>query len=157
MEHLFDLRRDGEARIAVIEGETHSLAGREAGLIQVGFLIVESNGNEIAMNIDLQRRYELPSDFFDLCGSVVMKLSAEAAIASCLAAAEYGLIIAKVEGGIWHYPGFEARLDCIWDGVDPPVTQQAAEENNLAAANFIRSQKGIHDVFVLTAPSISGW
>jgi hypothetical protein len=76
------------------------------------------------MDIDLQRRYELPSDFFDLGGSVVMKLSAEAAIASCLAAAEHGLIIAKIEGGIWHHPVLKPGYDCIWDGADPPVTQQ---------------------------------
>ncbi|WP_244321902.1 hypothetical protein [Burkholderia reimsis] len=35
------------------------------------------------MKIDLQRRYDYPDDFFSIGGSVVMKLSADAAIAVC--------------------------------------------------------------------------
>lgn len=109
------------------------------------------------MNIDLQRRYVSPNDFFELGGSVVMKVSADAAVAICLSAAEHGLVVARVEGGVWHNPGFEARLDCIWDGADPPVSEVAAEANNLAAAKFIQAERQEHDVFVITAPSIAGW
>jgi len=86
-----------------------------------------------------------------------MKLSADAAIAVCERAGQHGLIIARIEGGIWHFPGFEARLDCIWDGVDPPVDDGVAEQNNLAAAEFIRSESEVHDVFVVTAPQMTGW
>ncbi|ARK45510.1 toxin-immunity protein system imunity protein CdiI [Burkholderia pseudomallei] len=109
------------------------------------------------MNIDLQRRYDSSDDFFSLGGSVVMKLSADAAIAVCERAGQHGLVVARIEGGIWHFPGFEARLDCIWDGIDPPVDVGVAEQNNLAAAEFVRSESQEHDVFVVTAPEITGW
>ncbi|MGD1326115.1 colicin immunity protein [Pandoraea pnomenusa] len=109
------------------------------------------------MKIDLQRRYDSSDDFFAFGGSVVMKLSADAAIAVCERAARHGLVIARIEGGIWHSPGFEARLDCIWDGVDPPVERVAAEQNNLAAVAFIRSESVVHDAFVVTAPQMTGW
>jgi hypothetical protein len=109
------------------------------------------------MNLDLQRRYEAAEDFFTLGGSVVMKLSTNAAVAVCEAALEHGLVIARIEGGIWHTPGFEARIDCIWDGVDPPVDPDTAAQNNKVAANFVRTEGPMHDVFVITAPSLSGW
>ncbi|MFV0456879.1 MAG: colicin immunity protein [Pseudomonas sp.] len=102
------------------------------------------------MKIDLQQRYEFSDDFFSLDGSVVMKLSADAAAEVCERASQHGLVIARIEGGIWHFPGFEARLDCIWDGVELPVDARAAEKNNLAAAEFICSEKQVHDVFIVT-------
>jgi hypothetical protein len=52
------------------------------------------------MNIDLQRRYDSSDDFFSLGGSVVMTLSADAAIAVCERAGQLGLVIARIEGGI---------------------------------------------------------
>lgn len=58
---------------------------------------------------------------------------------------------------IWRTPGFEARLDCTWDGVDSQVDLRIAEQNNNAAAAFICLESGVNDVFVLTAPSIMGW
>ncbi|MEX3934363.1 colicin immunity protein [Paraburkholderia phymatum] len=109
------------------------------------------------MNIDKQTRYTASSDFFELRGSVVMKLSAEAAIEVCMIAADRGLVIARIEGGIWHNPGFEARVDCIWDGIDPPTSVEDARLNNLAAADFVVSELDQHDTFVITAPSIHGW
>lgn len=109
------------------------------------------------MDIDQQRRYLSSDDFFHLGGSVVMKLSADAAVAVCLDAANLGLVVARIEGGIWHDPGFEARIDCIWDGVDPPVDRETAEKNNRAAADFVRSERAVHDVFVITAPAMTGW
>jgi hypothetical protein len=40
----------------------------------------------------------------------------------CLpAAAQHGLVVVRIEEGIWHSPGFEARLDCIWDGADSAI------------------------------------
>lgn len=109
------------------------------------------------MKIDRQRRYDSPDEFFSLGGTVVMKLSVDAAIAVCERAHQHSLVVARIEGGIWHFPGFEARVDCIWDGVDPPVDLGTAKPNNLAAAEFIRSESPAHDVFILTAPHITGW
>lgn len=109
------------------------------------------------MKVDRQRRYDSPDDFFLLDGSIVMKLSSNAAIAVCERAAQHGLVVARIEGGVWHSPGFEARIDCIWDGVDPPVDAVIAEENNAAAAEFIRSETKVHDVFIVTAPRMTGY
>jgi hypothetical protein len=110
-----------------------------------------------SMKFDLQKRYADAKEFFALRGSVVMKLSPEAAIAVCNEATARGFVVARVEGGIWHDPGFEARMDCIWDGAEPPVGIEKARENNVAAAEFIRSEEADHDVFLITAPSMSGW
>jgi Colicin-E5 Imm protein len=79
-----------------------------------------------------------------------MKLTPSAASSVCREAADHNLVIARIEGGIWHAPGFEARLDCIWDGLDPPMVREAAIENNNRAADFIRSESGRHNAFVLT-------
>lgn len=84
-----------------------------------------------------------------------MRLSIDAAIAVCERAAQHGLVIARVEGGIWHSPGFEARLDCICDGFDPPVSEVSARKNNLAAAEFIHSENKVHDVFIVTTSQIT--
>ncbi|XQM33959.1 Colicin immunity protein [Cupriavidus sp. H19C3] len=80
-----------------------------------------------------------------------MKLAAGAAEAICNAAEARGLLVTRVEGGIWHYPGFEARIDCIWDGADPPVSRDEAVVNNRAARDFISEEKSEHDTFVITA------
>lgn len=109
------------------------------------------------MNIDFKRRYTSSDEYFALHGSVAMKISAEAAIAVCVEAAKRGLVVARVEGGVWHNPGFEACIDCIWDGLEPPISLEVAHANNLAAADFVRAEDGRHDVFVLTTPSITGW
>jgi len=109
------------------------------------------------MNIDRSRIYDSADDFFSLDGSIVMKLSTDAAVAVCERAAQHGLVVARIEGGIWHFPGFEARLDCIWDGADPPIDLDAAERNNQRAAEFIRSESPPHDVFLVTSPPMTGW
>ncbi|WP_419684372.1 colicin immunity protein [Burkholderia theae] len=109
------------------------------------------------MTIDHFRVYDSSDDFFSLDGSIVMKLSTDAAIAVCELAVQHGLVVARIEGGIWHFPGFEARFDCIWDGAGPPVDPGAAERNNQRAAEFIRSESPPHDVFVVTSPPMTGW
>ena len=45
----------------------------------------------------------------------------------------------------------------LWDGADPPLDEVSAHQNNLAAADFIREEMDAHSVFILTAPSITGW
>lgn len=109
------------------------------------------------MDIDKSLLYESPQAFFDLGGSVTMRLSPRAAMQVCADAARKGLVVARVEGGIWHAPGFESRLDCIWDGQDPPLDQAQASGNNQEAAQFIASQTPAHSAFILTAPPLAGW
>lgn len=107
--------------------------------------------------IDRGRLYELWEDFFALQGSAVMRLSSAAVVDVCSRAAKAGLVVARIEGGIWLAPGFESRLDCIWDGADPPLSQEDAHLNNLEAAAFIDSQAGVHGAFILTTLPITGW
>lgn len=101
--------------------------------------------------------FDHAGDFFSLKGSVWMRLTPAAAVDVCIRAAAEGLVVARIEGGVWHAPGFEARHDCIWDGADPPISESEAHLNNLTAADFIREEMECHDVFILTAPPISGW
>ena len=100
--------------------------------------------------------YDSAERFFEDRGSGTMKLTAAAATSACAKAAENGLVVARVEGGIWHSPGFEARVDCIWDGADPPLSSEEAHRNNLLAAAFIESEKNRHSAFILTAPPVGG-
>ncbi|WP_240648272.1 colicin immunity protein [Pararobbsia silviterrae] len=79
-----------------------------------------------------------------------MRMTTQAAIAVCSEAAERGLVVARIEGGIWHNPGFEARIDCIWDSAEYPPKVDAINTNNLAAANFIHAQERDYDVFIVT-------
>ena len=95
-------------------------------------------------------RYERAIDFFELDGNISMYLTREAAQHVCLQAINHGLLVTRFEGGIWHNPGFEARLDCIWDGLYPPVTVEAARTNNLVASQRISDEPSMHDVFVIT-------
>lgn len=74
-----------------------------------------------------------------------------------MVAADQDLFVPRVEGGIGHHPGFEARLDCIWDGADPPLSPLGAALNNRKAADFIREERGEHDTLVITAPPLSRW
>lgn len=109
------------------------------------------------MNSPRDVLFENAIDFFSRDGSVWMRLSPTAAVEVCMAAAAQGKVVARIEGGIWHAPGFEARHDCIWDGADPPISESDAHLNNLSAADFIREEMEFHTVFILTAPPISGW
>jgi hypothetical protein len=106
--------------------------------------------------VDRSTRYSNPEDFFTLNGSVIMKLTTEAAIGVCERAAQRGMLVSRIEGGIWWSPGFEARIDCIWDGAEPPLDMQAAHENNLMAIGFIRSELPEHDAFIITSLPITG-
>lgn len=103
------------------------------------------------------RLYDDAEDFFSLNGSVSMRLTPEAAVEVCLSSAGQGLVVACLEGGVWQNPGFMSRLDCIWDGAEPPISAEAAQENNYKAAAFVKKMSGEHDVFILTAPPITGW
>lgn len=110
------------------------------------------------MTVDRARLYDSASDFFSLRGSVSMRLEARAAIDVCRMAADRGLVVSRIEGGVWRHPGFESRLDCIWDGRDPPLSIDSARENNEEAALFVNGKAESEcNVFILTAPSVLGW
>jgi hypothetical protein len=107
--------------------------------------------------MDHKRLYDSASHYFDLDGDAVMKLTPKAAVDVCLAAAERGLVIVRIEGGFWHSPGFEARLDCIWDGADPPLDLSRAMINNARAAEFVQSEQQKHDAFIITDAPLTGY
>jgi hypothetical protein len=109
------------------------------------------------MTIDRQKLYHSVMDFFDFDGNAAMKLGREAAIEVCQDATGQGLVVLKIEGGIWSNGTFEARLDAIWDGADPPIEQRNAHENNLNAASFIRSRHPSYNAFIITASSYAGF
>jgi hypothetical protein len=109
------------------------------------------------MEFDRRKLYDTAEDFFKLGGNAAMILTPTAAIKVCLSASTRGLLVARIEGGLWHHPGFEARLDCIWDGVDPPVDSVTSTRNDFAAAEFVREESSMHDCFVVTVCPLNGW
>jgi hypothetical protein len=106
---------------------------------------------------DRQKLYDRVEDFFDLDGNAGMKLSRQAAIALCSAATRKALVVVKIEGGIWHDSQFEARLDAIWEGLDPPMSEKQASHNNMNAATFIKSAADIDNAFILTCAAGTGY
>ena len=109
------------------------------------------------MSVDRQKLYENAEDFFALDGSAVMKLSRHAAKEVCSRAATKELVVVKLEGGIWNDRKFEARLDAIWDGLDPPADPDSAHRNNLLAVTFIQSADPAYNAFILTSVSVKGY
>lgn len=120
------------------------------GSIRIGTTTVGSVGLTSMMTGDRRKLYDDPNAFFDLDGHAVMKLTRPAAIEVCRMAASRGFLVVRWEGGIWHCPGFEARLDAIWDGLDPPVDIETAERNNARAAQMIVEEPALHDTFIIT-------
>lgn len=109
------------------------------------------------MNYEIDKIYDDADEYFAHQGVSSMRLTRGAAQHVCERALAYGLLIVRIEGGIWRNPDFEARLDCIWDGLDPPVSVELANENNGRAFAFIVSCATIHDVFVITTAPLTGW
>ncbi|HWA19737.1 MAG TPA: colicin immunity protein [Devosia sp.] len=87
-----------------------------------------------------------------------MYLTADAALGVCAAAATRGLLIYRIEGGIWHEGrGCEMRLGAIWDSrVEPPVDVTEANASNLRLASLIRDEPENCDTFVLSMIAIEG-
>ena len=100
--------------------------------------------------VDHSKVYENPDDFFQLGGHAIMKLTPQAAIEVCRLCTEKGIVVGRIEGGIWHHPGFEARLDSIWDGEDYTTDPDVIRENNLRAIENIEEEMQIHDAFIIT-------
>jgi len=110
------------------------------------------------MRVNRQKLYDSASDYFDLDGSVIMKLSRAAAINVCRQAVARGLLIVMIEGGITRPNNtFEARSDAIWKGIDPPIDLDHAEQNNFRAADFIRSRARDYNTFIITDAPLTGY
>ncbi|WP_055047466.1 hypothetical protein [Devosia sp. A16] len=73
-------------------------------------------------------------------------LTAAAARAVCATATRKGRVVWRIEGGIWHRPGFEARLDAIWDSKSDLDTAS----NNRLASQMIADENEGCDTFVIT-------
>ncbi|WP_026075546.1 colicin immunity protein [Noviherbaspirillum massiliense] len=109
------------------------------------------------MSVDRASLHDKPELFFEMEGSSWLKLTPAAARVVCTQAASYGLVIVRVEGGIWHSPGFEARIDCIWDGINSLCTIDEARQNNERAVRNIEHEQAAHGAFILTAVPIVGY
>jgi hypothetical protein len=108
------------------------------------------------MGVDRTRLYDSTWDFFKPSGHAIMKLTSSAALDVCLQAVAHHLVVLGVEGGIHDATGFEARLDCIWDGLSPPLDEAGADQNNLSAAQFIREKSAAHNAFIITVAPLNG-
>jgi len=87
-----------------------------------------------------------------------MKFSRSAAEEVVEKLSSHRLIAVRIEGGAWRDPGFEARLDQIWDSViDPPISEKLAYQSNRDAANFIRTRPSMIDTFIITVAPITGY
>jgi hypothetical protein len=108
--------------------------------------------------VDKSKIYGDPEDFFRLKGNVIMTLTPSAAQKVCLLAAERGLTIIGVDGGIIRDDGkIQSRIDCSWCTQNPPpLSKEAAHRNNMRAYDDIEMEKKVHDAFLLTVRKIDG-
>lgn len=107
--------------------------------------------------LNYKRLYQSSRDFFEIGGSATMMLRRSAAIQVCREAVDEGLVVVKIEGGFWQPQRFEARLDGIWDGLDPPLDQVSARENNFHAESYINSRREAFNAFIITTAPLSGY
>jgi hypothetical protein len=124
-------------------------------MIRHGGTTLELIGGDLRIRVDHAKLYETAFEFFDRSGNAIMKLTPAAAMDVCKEAAARRLIVLGVEGGIRSDEGFEARIDCIWDGRGTQVDQVKAEENNLRAADFINKKSSEHNAFIVTVAPIA--
>lgn len=102
------------------------------------------------MCIDGTQLYDDGFLFFQLNGNAVMRLTRTAAISVCRLATDRGLHVLRVEGGIWHSPGFEARVDSIWDSKFGEINDCSIVGNNQSAESFIKGEELYIDSYILT-------
>ncbi|EGD34501.1 colicin transporter [Capnocytophaga sp. oral taxon 338] len=102
--------------------------------------------------VDRNKRYESFILFFELDGNSIMKLSSLAAIDVCKECTRREMYVWRIEGGIWHSPGFEARIDCIWDSCFDPKSNSnsSIKDNNRLAEEFVKEEMNSCDVFIAT-------
>jgi hypothetical protein len=107
------------------------------------------------MNIDKYALYENSEDFFNLNGSNWMRLTREAAQKVCKQSIDKNLIITWVDGGIWHFPGFEPR-DAVWYSQKNTIgSLEDLKRNNLSALKSINDEMIEINVFIIGLQSIT--
>jgi len=81
-----------------------------------------------------------------------MKLTPDAAADVCRSAAARGLAVLIVEGGIWRDPGFEPRVDCIWNScIKLLSSREGMILLNKEACEFVEdSARRGHSAFILS-------
>ena len=80
-----------------------------------------------------------------------LKLDKPTAISVCRQCEEHGLLVFRIEGGIWWGSKFEVRLDSIWDGCDLPCDRNTARKNNLLAEKFVEAEPEEYNAFIITS------
>ncbi|MEQ1900829.1 MAG: colicin immunity protein [Devosia sp.] len=97
-----------------------------------------------------------PEARFAVSGNQTVFLTSDAALRVCREAAAQGLLVYRIEGGIWwEGRGCEMRLDAIWDSqVDPPVAAAVANTSNLRLASLVANDPKSCDTFVVSMIAI---
>lgn len=104
-------------------------------------------------NFEKNHLYTSSEDFFLNGGNNTMKLGSMAAIDVCRKSVSNGFIVSRVEGGIWHNPGFEMRLDCIWDRSS--LLENSPDLASEQAVIFIQEESVEHDAFIVSLQKIA--
>ena len=106
------------------------------------------------MVISVQDRttlFENAEAFFAKSGSPWMKLPRAIASEVIEGCSKRQVAVSIVEGGIWHSPGFEHRLDAIWHSeFDVKPGDSLVEKNNNEALSFIKQLPSNHDVAIIS-------
>ena len=86
-----------------------------------------------------------------MSGAGWMKLTLPAAKSVIQQCTDQLVAVSGIEGGIWHNPGFEARLDAIWKckmGGDPD--DQELKFNNSEAERFLSDFEVAYDTAIIS-------
>ncbi|MEJ5082330.1 colicin immunity protein [Ochrobactrum sp. MYb379] len=83
-----------------------------------------------------------------------MRLSRTAAMSVCRLATDRSFHVLRVEGGIWHSPGFEARVDSIWDSKYGNLNNDIIMTNNESAVEFIKNESFDINSFIITVSGV---
>ena len=99
--------------------------------------------------IERDKIYVKASDFFNLGGDSIMKLTKLAAIDVCESASKKNCCISMIEGGYWKEPSFQSNLDAIWNCEEKVVDIKETNQKAITFINNISESEGV-DVFILT-------
>ena len=96
-------------------------------------------------------RFDEAEALFADAGSAWMKLTRQAAAEAISRCSAKGIAVSIVEAGIWHEPGFEARLDGVWHSeFDAMSDVKCIDENNSRALQFIGGLPQAYDTAIIS-------